>query len=142
MKTTTVPVSAPAWHVIDATDHTIGDIATLAAHVLRGKHKVSFSPHQLCGDHIIIVNTEKLKISPNKALKKLYYSHTGYPGGFKARSLGKLMETRPEEVLESAIKGMLPRNRLRAAMLKRLHVHTGTEHKYEAQKPSELKIDN
>jgi large subunit ribosomal protein L13 len=140
MKTTTVPVSAPAWHVVDASDQTIGRLATVVAHVLRGKHKPSFSPHQLCGDQVIIINAEKLKVSPNKALKKTYYDHSGFPGGLTTRSLGKLMESRPEEVLERAIKGMLPRNRLRAQMLKRLHVYRGAEHKYAAQKPQPLTI--
>ncbi|MDB4978704.1 MAG: large subunit ribosomal protein [Candidatus Peribacteria bacterium] len=140
MKTSVIPVSAPAWHTVDADGQTIGRLAAKIAHMLRGKHKPTFSPHQLCGDHIILLNIEKLEVSPNKALKKMYYDHTGRPGGFSARTLGKLMMDRPEEVMERAVKGMLPRNRLRPDMLKRLHIIRGTEHKYAPQKPTELKI--
>jgi len=141
MKTSTIPVTAPTWYTVDATDQTIGRLAAKIAHVLRGKHKPTFSPHQMCGDHIILLNVEKLDVSPNKALKKVYHHHTGRPGGFSTTSLGKMMQDDPEQVMERAVKGMLPRNRLRAQMMKRLHIMKGTEHKYAPQKPVSLTLD-
>ncbi len=142
MKTTTVPVTAPAWHLVDADGQTIGRLAAKIAHVLRGKHKPTFSPHQLCGDHIVLVNVEKLAVTPAKAMKKLYRDHTGYPGHLKTRTLGKVMKEDPAEAIERAVKGMLPANRLRPQMLKRLHVFQGAEHTYAAQKPAPLTLSD
>ncbi len=139
MKTSVLPVPAPIWYIVDAEGQTIGNVATNVAHVLRGKHKPSFSPHQLCGDHVIVVNIDKLSISPAKSKGKLYYHHTGYLGHMQVRTLEKMME-KPEKVIELAVKGMLPQNRLRPKMLKRMHVYTGTEHKYAAQKPVPLTL--
>lgn len=138
MKTTVTPVSAPSWFVVDATDKTIGHIAANVAHVLRGKHKPTFSAHQLCGDHVVIINAEKLAISPQKGIRKTYFDHTGYLGHWRVTSLADMMKKHPERVLEMAVKGMLPHNRLRFQMLKRLHVLPGAEHKYAAQKPVPL----
>jgi large subunit ribosomal protein L13 len=138
MKTSVVKPAAPKWFVIDAEGQIIGRIAAKAAHMLRGKHLPTFSPHQLCGDHIIVLNADKVATTPAKLQGKIYYSHTGHPGGFKARTLEKMLENSPEEVIELAVKGMLPANRLRAKMLKRLHVQVGTEHKYAAQKPTSI----
>ena len=138
MKTSTIPVSAPAWYVVDATGQTIGHVAANVAHVLRGKHKPTFSPHQLCGDHVVILNTEKLAVTPQKGRRKTYFDHTGYLGHWRTTSLAEMMERHPERVIEAAVKGMLPKNRLRFQMLKRLHVYRGAAHKYEAQKPAPL----
>ncbi len=138
MKTSVVKVTAPKWFVIDAEGQVIGRVAAKAAHMLRGKHLPTFSPHQLCGDHIIVLNAEKVATTPAKLQGKMYYSHTGHPGGFKARTLEKMLQSRPEEVIELAVKGMLPGNRMRAKLLKRLHVIAGNEHKYAAQKPTSI----
>ncbi len=135
MKTSTVPVSAPAWFILDATDAIPGRLAAAVAHVLRGKHKPSFSPHQLCGDHVIVLNAEKLKIHPKKRMNKLYRTHSGYLGSLRTRTMGQMMEGKPEEVVRQAVHGMLPKNRLRVQMLKRVHIFQGGEHPYAPQKP-------
>jgi large subunit ribosomal protein L13 len=140
MKTSVIPISAPVWYVVDAEGQTIGGIATKAAHVLRGKHKPSFAPHQLCGDHVIILNVEKLSVLPKKLITKMYVRHSGYLGHLRTKTLGKMMEEKPEDVMLQAIRGMLPRNRLKFQMLKRLHILTGSEHKYAAQKPVPLNL--
>ena len=140
MKTTTVPVSAPLWHLVDATGLTIGQIASKSAHVLRGKHRPSYSPHQLCGDHIVVINAAKMHVTPAKGRRKSYFHHTGYLGHTHVTSLAKMMEKKPEEVIEKAVYGMLPKNRLRHQMLKRLHVYGAAEHKYSAQKPQPLDL--
>lgn len=135
MKTSNIPVSAPAWHVIDAEGQTIGKIAVKAAMLVRGKHKVTFSPNQLCGDHVIVINADKIKLPPKKGQRKTYYRHTGFPGNMKIVSLDKMLEKKPTFVIEVAVKGMLEDNRLRREMLKRLHVFAAPEHPYAAQKP-------
>jgi len=140
MKTSTLPVSAPKWYIIDAEGQTPGRIATKAAHVLRGKHKPSFSPHQLCGDQVIVINATNLKIGQKKMMQKEYISHSGYLGHLKAIKLKDLIEKTPERVIEKAVKGMLPKNRLRTPMMKRLHVYAEGEHKHEAQKPTSLSL--
>jgi len=140
MKTSTIPVTAPAWYVIDATGQTLGRVATKVAHVLRGKHKPSFSPHQLCGDHVIILNVEKLSIPMKKLKNKLYIRHSGYLGHLRATTLEKMMAEKPEEVMRKAIRGMLPYNRLKFQMIKRAHILQGGEHKFAAQKPVPLNL--
>ena len=140
MKTTTVPVSAPLWHIVDATGLTIGFVSSKVAHVLRGKHRPTFSPHQLCGDHVIVLNVEKLAVTPEKGRRKTYFHHTGYIGHSHIKTLAKMMEETPEKVIEKAVHGMLPKNRLRHAMLRRLHVCRGTEHQYAPQKPTALDL--
>lgn len=140
MKTTTVPVSAPKWFVIDAEGQTLGKIAVKAASMLRGKHKVTFSPHQLCGDHIIVINAAKVKLPPKKGMRKVYHRHTGFPGNMKHTSLTHMMERKPTYVIENAVKGMLEANRLRQQMVKRLHVFVESEHPFEAQKPVPLSL--
>ncbi len=140
MKTTVLPVSAPAWFVLDAEGQSLGRIASKAAHVLRGKHKPSFSGHQLCGDHVIIINIQKLAITPAKARRKTYIDHTGYQGSLSRTSLGTMMEKKPLEVMQKAVKGMLPHNRLSSQMLKRLHLSVDDQHKYAAQKPQPLSV--
>jgi len=140
MKTSNIPVSAPAWHVIDAEGQTLGKIAVKAAMLIRGKHKVTFSPNQPCGDHVVVVNAGKIKLPPKKGIRKTYYRHTGFPGNMKIVSLDTMLEKKPTFVIEVAVKGMLEDNRLRREMLKRLHVFAEGEHPYEAQKPVSVTI--
>ncbi len=140
MKTSTIPVSAPAWHVIDAEGQTLGKIAVKAAMLIRGKHKVTFSPHQLCGDHVIVVNAGKIKLPPKKGIRQMYYRHTGFPGNMKIASLDEMLEKKPTAAIEIAVKGMLEDNRLRQQMLKRLHVFASPDHPYEAQKPASVSL--
>ena len=140
MKTSTIPVSAPLWHIVDATGLTIGFVSSKVSTVLRGKHRPSFSPHQLCGDHVIVINVEKLAVTPEKGRRKTYFHHTGRLGHSHIKTLATMMEKTPEKTIEKAVYGMLPKNRLRHQMLRRLHVIKGTEHKYVAQKPTPLDL--
>lgn len=135
MKTTTVKPSAPKWYVIDAEGQSLGKIAVKAATILRGKHKATFSPHQLCGDHVIVINAGKIKLPPKKGLRKMYHRHTGFPGNMKHANLNQMLEKKPEYVIENAVKGMLEANRLRQQIVKRLHVTTASEHDHAAQQP-------
>lgn len=135
MKTTTVKPPAPRWVVIDAADQRIGKIAVKAAMLLKGKHRPTYSPHQLCGDHVIVINIAKLSLPPKKELRKTYHRHTGYPGNMKHAPLSWMLEKKPTKVIELAVKGMLPSNRLAIAMMRRLHVYVDEKHPYEAQKP-------
>jgi len=140
MKTSTPPESAPTWYLVDADGQVLGRLAAQIAHVLRGKHKPSFSPHQLCGDEIVVVNASKLAFESRKLSQKEYISHTGYIGHLKAEKLKDVLAKHPERVIEHAVKGMLPKNRLRVRMLKRLHVFTDSEHSHAAQKPASLPL--
>jgi large subunit ribosomal protein L13 len=121
------------WHVIDASDKILGKLATEAAKLLMGKHKPMFSRHLDTGDFVVVINAEKVRFTGKKAEQKLYHSHSGYPGGLKTVNLGRLMETNPARVIEHAVKGMLPHNRLGAQMLKKLKVYAGEEHPHLAQ---------
>ncbi len=129
------------WYVIDAAGKTLGRVATKAAHILRGKHKPTYTPHVDCGDNVIVINASKVVLTGNKLEDKKYYNHSGYPGGLRKRTAKVMLESYPEEMLERAIKGMLPHNRLGRAMGKKLFVYAGSEHKHEAQKPKALEID-
>lgn len=129
-----------SWYVIDATGGTLGRIASLAAHVLRGKNKPSFTPHLVTGDHVIIVNAGKLKVTGRKLDDKIYYRHTGYAGGIKTDSLRQLLANKPERVLEIAIKGMLPKNSMGNVLLTRLKIYADAEHPHKAQNPKPLKV--
>ena len=129
------------WFVIDAEGKPLGRVATKAAHVLRGKHKATFTPHMDCGDYLIIVNAEKVALTGNKLEDKKYYNHSMYPGGLRERTAKVMKEQYPVEMVERAVKGMLPHNRLGRAMYKKLFVYQGSEHKHEAQKPVALEID-
>lgn len=140
MKTSTIKPSAPAWFVIDAEGQTLGKIAVKAASILRGKHKVTFSPHQLCGDHVVVLNAGKIHLPPKKGLRKVYHRHTGFPGNMKHASLTWMLEKKPTYVIENAVKGMLEDTRLRQQMLKRLHVFAESEHPYAAQKPESISL--
>ena len=129
------------WYVIDAKGLPLGRVATKAATVLRGKHKATYTPSVDCGDYVIIINASQVVLTGNKLEDKKYYNHSGYPGGLRERS-AKLMRTEyPEEMMERAVKGMLPHNKLGRAMGKKLFVYRDENHKHEAQKPVELKVD-
>ena len=128
------------WLVIDAEGLTVGRLASEVAHLLRGKHKPTFTPHMDCGDNVIIINAEKVKFSGNKWRDKIYYRHTNHPGGLKQETAGQLLEKAPERILEKAIKGMLPKNKLGRQMYRNLYVYAGPDHKHEAQQPKEYKI--
>lgn len=128
------------WFVVDADGKTLGRLATEIAHRLRGKHKPEYTPHVDTGDYIVVINAEKVRVTGNKAGQKTYYSHTGYPGGLKSITFDKLREKAPERIIETAVKGMLPRNPLGRAMYRKLKVYAGTEHPHTAQQPQELNI--
>jgi len=121
------------WHIVDASDKVLGRLATQVASLLMGKHKPIFCRHLDIGDFVVVVNAENVRVTGNKAKQKLYYRHSGYPGGFKSVSLEKMMETHPTRVIEHAVKGMLPHNRLQAKMMKRLRVYAGDTHPYQGQ---------
>jgi len=140
MKTSHVPAPAPLWHLVDAEGKTLGRLAAKVAMVLRGKHRATFSPHMLCGDHVVIVNAAKLAFHVSKYRRKSYVDHSGFMGGLTRTPLKKMMEEKPEEVIIRAIRGMLPYNRLKPLMLKRLHVYKDDQHAYAAQKPVTLKL--
>ncbi len=129
-----------AWHVIDATDVVLGRLATHAATLLRGKHKPTFARHMDTGDFVIIVNAEKISVSGNKRDDKFVYRHSGYPGGLRRRSVGEMIEKHPDRLVEKAVKGMLPKNRLGRAMGKKLKVYAGPAHPHTAQKPVPFEI--
>jgi large subunit ribosomal protein L13 len=122
-----------SWHVIDARDRVLGRLATEVARLLMGKHKPMFSRNMDTGDFVVVINAAKISISGNKAEQKLYYRHSGYPGGLKGVKLGKMLDTRPTRVIEHAVKGMLPKNRLGNSMLKKLRVYAGASHPHQAQ---------
>ena len=138
MKTTTPKPADPQWIIIDAEGQNLGRMSTKIATILRGKNKATFAPHQLCGDHVIVINAEKLFFHPTKHRRKIYITHSGYLGHLKTMSLQDMMDKKPTQIIEKAVKGMLPKNRLSRQMLKRLHVYVGTEHKHEAQQPKTL----
>ncbi|HUV76321.1 MAG TPA: 50S ribosomal protein L13 [Dehalococcoidales bacterium] len=121
------------WHLIDASDKTLGRLATRIASFLMGKHKPIFSPHLDTGDFVVVINADKVHITGNKAKQKLYYRHSGYPGGLKSISLEKMMQTNPTRVIEHAVNGMLPHTRLGASMKKRLRVYAGETHPHPVQ---------
>lgn len=128
------------WFVVDATDKTLGRLSAEIAHRLRGKHKPEFTPHVDTGDYIVVVNAEKIRVTGNKLKDKMYQHHTGYVGNLKTISLEKLLIKAPERVIETAVKGMLPRNPLGRAMFKKLKVFAGPEHAHQAQQPQSLDI--
>jgi large subunit ribosomal protein L13 len=132
---------AREWYVVDAEGQTLGRLATQIADVLRGKRKPAYTPHVDTGDFVVVVNAEKIQVTGNKLDQKMYYRHSGYPGGLKERSLREQLERRPTEVLRKAVKGMLPKNKLAAAQIGKLKIYEGPEHPHEAQapKPFELK---
>ena len=128
------------WYVIDAEDQILGRVATKAAHILRGKNKPTYTPHLDCGDYVIIINADKVALTGNKLEDKMYYNHSMYPGGLRVRNAKTMKEKYPVEMVERAIKGMLPHNRLGRQMYKKLFVYTGSEHPHIAQKPEKMEI--
>ena len=129
------------WVIVDATGQTLGRLATQIADVLRGKRKPTYTPHIDTGDFVVVINAEKISVSGNKLADKLYHRHSGYPGGLKTRTLGEMLERRPEEVIRIAVKGMLPRNRLARKQLTKLKVYAGPEHPHAAQQPQPLTLE-
>ena len=128
------------WYVIDATDVVLGRLASQAAVLLRGKHKATFAPHVDNGDFVIVINAEKVALTGNKYTDKKVYRHSGYPGGLKTKSIGELIERQPTKVIENAIKGMLPKNKLASAQLSKLKVYAGPDHPHAAQQPKPFEI--
>ena len=129
------------WHIIDAEGLVVGRVATIIANILRGKHKPSFTPHVDCGDHVIVINADKVRFTGNKLQDKRYYKHTGYAGGIKETSPAKVLEGRfPERVLEKAVERMIPRGPLGRQQMKALHLYAGTEHPHDGQQPETLDV--
>jgi large subunit ribosomal protein L13 len=126
------------WYVVDATDETLGRLASRIAHVLEGKHKPTYTPQLDSGDHVIVLNAARITVTSNKLESKVYARHSGYPGGFKEETLGHLLNRRPEEVIRRAVKGMLPHNRLGAQQLRKLKIYAGSDHPHQAQQPEPL----
>lgn len=143
MKTHTVKAKdiVQEWHVIDAAGKPLGRMASEIAHVLRGKHKPTYSPHLDLGDHIIVINAEKIYVTGKKRQQKLYYSYSGYPGGLKTSTFQNEMKKDPTKIVRRAVRGMLPHNRLGRKLLKKLKVYAGAEHPHEAQQPKEIEIN-
>jgi large subunit ribosomal protein L13 len=128
------------WYLVDATDKTLGRLASEIARRLRGKHKAEFTPHVDTGDYIVVINCEKVRVTGTKEQNKLYIKHTGYIGNLKTINFDKLRDKAPERILESAVKGMLPKNPLGRAMFRKLKIYSGTEHRHTAQQPVALDI--
>jgi large subunit ribosomal protein L13 len=128
------------WLLVDASGKTLGRLATRIADMLRGKRKPEYTPHIDTGDFVIVVNAEKIAVTGNKLEAKQYHRHSGYPGGLRTRSLGQMLERRPEEVIRLAVRGMLPRNRLARQQLGKLKVYAGPDHPHEAQKPKAIEV--
>jgi large subunit ribosomal protein L13 len=130
------------WYLVDAEGQTLGRLATRIADTLRGKRKPEYTPHVDTGDFVVVVNAEKVTVTGKKLEQKMYYRHSGYPGGLRARPLGDELARRPTEVVRKAVKGMLPRNRLARQQLTKLKVYAGPEHPHEAQKPEPLPLED
>jgi large subunit ribosomal protein L13 len=128
------------WYVVDAEGETLGRLASRIAPILKGKHKPIYTPHLDCGDYVIIVNAEKVRVTGRKLDQKLYHRHSGYPGGLKSISLRNQLDKHPERVLQSAIRGMLPKNKLGRRMIKKLKVYAGDTHPHDAQQPKPLEL--
>ena len=128
------------WYVLDAEEANLGRLASKAAHILRGKHKPTFTPHVDCGDNVIVINASKVNLTGNKLNDKIYYNHSGYTGGLRERSAKEMKENYPVEMIERAVKGMLPKGRLGRQMYKKLFVYEGSEHPHMAQKPKKMEI--
>ena len=128
------------WYVVDAEGETLGRLATRIATVLRGKHKPSFTPHVDTGDYVIVINAEKIHVTGNRLDEKMYYRHSGYPGGLRQETLRQVLQKKPERAITEAVRGMLPHNNLGRTMFKKLKVYTGSDHPHEAQQPEPLDI--
>ena len=130
------------WYVVDAEGRTLGRLATRIADTLRGKHKPEYTPHVDTGDFVIVINAEKVAVTGNKLRDKRYWRHSGHPGGIRSRTLGEMLDKRPEEVIRKAVRGMLPRNRLARKQLTKLKVYAGPDHPHAAQQPTEMEVEN
>ncbi len=128
------------WLLIDATDQVLGRLSSEVAKLLRGKHKTNFTPHVDCGDNVVVINAEKIRLTGQKMTDKEYIRHSGYPGGQRKRTPEEVLAKKPEFIVEHAVKGMLPKNRLGSQLFRNLFVYVGPEHKQEAQKPKEIKL--
>jgi large subunit ribosomal protein L13 len=128
------------WFVVDAENQTLGRLATRIATVLRGKHKPIYTPHVDCGDYVVVINADKVRVTGRKMDQKMYHRHSGYPGGLTSVTLRRQLETFPERVLEAAVRGMLPKNRLGRKMFTKLKVYAGPNHPHQAQQPTELEL--
>jgi large subunit ribosomal protein L13 len=128
------------WYIVDASDKVLGRLASEIAHRLRGKHKPEYTPHVDTGDYIVVVNAEKIAVTGNKENDKVYYHHTGHPGGIKSTSFKDMIAKHPARVIETAVKGMLPKNKLGRAMMSKLKVYAGEQHRHTAQQPKSLEI--
>ncbi len=128
------------WYLVDATDKTLGRLASEIARRLRGKHKPAFTPHVDAGDYIVVINADKIRLTGKKEQDKQYVWHTGYPGGIKSRNVAEVRARHPERLIEHAVRGMLPKNRLGRSMLKKLKVYAGSEHRHHAQQPQPLEL--
>lgn len=129
------------WYVVDATNETLGRFSSKVAKIIRGKNKTDFTPHVDCGDNVIVINAEKIRLTGNKALDKEYIRHTGYPGGQRVTTVEQLLKKKPERIIETAVRGMLPKSRLGDALFRNLFVYAGAEHPHEAQQPNELNLN-
>ena len=130
-----------AWHLVDASDLPLGRLASEVAQILRGKHKPMYAPHMDVGDFVVVINAENVAVTSDKSQSKIYYRHSGYPGGIKAETFESLRERRPEAIIERAVRGMLPKNKLGRQMLKKLKVYAGPDQPHEAQKPEALELN-
>lgn len=128
------------WFVVDAEGETLGRLASKIAPILRGKHKPTFTPHLDCGDYVIVVNVEKVRVTGRKLDQKFYYRHSEYPGGLKSINLRDQLERHPDRVLQAAVRGMLPKNKLGRQMIKKLKLYAGSDHPHQAQQPERLKL--
>ncbi len=133
-------LEARKWFIVDADDQVLGRLATRVATVLRGKHRPTFTPHVDCGDFIVVVNAEKVKLTGNKAADKRYWRHSGFPGGIYSRTAAEVLERKPEDVIRKAVEGMLPRNRLGRQLAKKLKIYAGEQHPHSAQRPEPLAV--
>lgn len=129
------------WYVVDAEGKTLGRLATQIADMLRGKRKPEYTPHCDTGDFVVVINAEKVRVTGRKMEQKRYWRHSGYPGGIRSRTLAEMLDRQPEEVLRKAVKGMIPRNKLGRAQLRKLKVYAGTEHPHAAQQPKPIEIE-
>lgn len=128
------------WYVVDAENRVLGRLASELAHILRGKHKPTYTPHLDCGDFVVVVNAEKVRFTGNKQTLKQYFSHSGYPGGIKFTTVDEMVQKHPERVILSAVKGMLPSNKIAKRQLKKLKVYAGPDHPHQAQQPEKLEL--
>ena len=138
--TPTIETVERAWYVVDATNLNLGRLASQIAHILRGKHKTTFAPHMDTGDYVIVLNAGKITVTGDKLDNEFYYRHSQYPGGFRQTSMRDMLRTHPERVIETAVKGMLPHNRLGREMIKKLKVYKGNTHPHQAQQPQVLEV--